>query len=722
MRALVRTAAVALVAASAMSPGLAEAAGRCGDHAWCDTSLSADRRADLLLAQLTLDERLDLMGGDDMFGFVTRGSRTGTVNGIPRLDVPPLYLQDGPAGIRDGIGPNAGRATALPLPVSLGATFDTASAALYARVVAAEARRRGSDVMLGPTVDVTRDPRAGRTFESFGEDPALAGELGAAYVRSMQSRGVIATAKHLAGNTQETNRTKVDHLIDERTLREIYLPPFESVTRRGGVGSVMTSYNRINGPYAGASRPLVRGTLFGDFGFRGYVVSDWGAGGDTVASVLAGQSLVMPVPQYYEPAALRTALADGRLRQSDVDDLVRRYLRTMFRFGVFDRGAYPRNARLPSRRHGRVARRLAERGAVLLRNRRSLLPLSASRLDSVAVLGASAAEYVRPGRVSSAGVNPLYEVTALDGIRRAGRGRFAVRYDDGSEPDRAARVARRADVAVVAVSPSFESGEFDDLPCLALDCRGAEGDQVALIRAVARANPRTVVVVQSPGPVTMPWARRTGAILEAWWPGQEGGNAIARILFGKVNPSGRLPLSFPRSEADLAARTPAQYPGVGGRVTYSEGVLTGYRHHDARGLRPLYPFGHGLSYTSFHYRDLSVRAAGRRYRVTLRVSNMGARAGAEVVQLYLGLPRPARGVPQPPKALKRFRRVQIPAGRSRDLTFTLNQRDLSYWDVETDRWRVAPGCYRILVGSSSRDIRLRDTVAQRGAGCARPRS
>jgi beta-glucosidase len=243
-----------------------------------------------------------------------------------------------------------------------------------------------------------------------------------------------------------------------------------------------------------------------------------------------------------------------------------------------------------------------------------------------------------------------------------------------------------------------------------------------LIRAVSAANPKTVVVLQSPGPVTMPWLRRVGAVIEAWQPGEEGGHAIADVLLGKVNPSGKLPVTYPRSLADVPARTRAQFPGIDGRAVYSEGVLVGYRWYDRRGIRPLFPFGFGLSYTSFHYRDLAVRSrpSGGRARVSLRVANVGPRKGAEVVQLYLGLPRPAPGVVQPPKALKRFKRVEIPSGRSRDLTFVLNDRDFSFWDADTNRWRVAPGCYRVMVGSSSRDIRLQTVLARRGAGCVRP--
>ena len=346
----------------------------------------------------------------------------------------------------------------------------------------------------------------------------------------------------------------------------------------------------------------------------------------------------------------------------------------------------------------------------------------------MAVIGKPASEYQRPNAVSSGGVTPFYSVTALQGIRRAARGQFAVRYDDGADVQRAAGVARRADVAIVAAAPSTDLGRVPRPPLHrpGLRARRPRTRRVWSARSPA-ANAKTVVVLQSPGPVTMPWLRHVGAVIEAWQPGEEGGNAIADVLLGKVNPSGKLPVTYPRSLADVPARTPLQFPGVDGRAVYSEGVLVGYRWYDRRGIEPLFPFGHGLSYTSFHYRDLGVRElrAGSpggtaRVRVRLRVANVGPRRGAEVVQLYLGLPRPAPGVVQPPKALKRFKRVEIPSGRSRDLTFVLEDRDFSFWDKDRNRWRVAPGCYRVLVGSSSRDIRLRDVVARRGAGCVRP--
>ena len=310
-----KTRLAAILAAAVTSvaiPGAAEAAGRCGDHPWCDRSMPADARAGLVLSQLTLDEKLDLMGGD-VDGILHPETNSSIVNGIPRLDVPPLAVNDGPGGIRQGIGPDSRPATALPAPLALGASFDLKLAARYARVIAAEAKRRGHDLVLGPTVNLVRDPRGGRTFESYGEDPRVLSDFGVAWIRALQGAGLIADVKHYAANNQENGRFTVDEMIDERTLREIYLPHFEAAVRRGHVGTVMTAYNKVNGFYMGANRPLLRGTLFGAFGFDGFVLSDFFAGGDTVGSALAGQSLALPGPQYYEPALLRAAIAPGRL-------------------------------------------------------------------------------------------------------------------------------------------------------------------------------------------------------------------------------------------------------------------------------------------------------------------------------------------------------------------------------------------------------------------------
>ena len=504
------------------------------------------------------------MGGDDPDGYLHAARNSATVNGVPRLGIPPLYLNDGPGGVRLGIGTDSAPATALPSPLAMAAAFDTKLADTYAGVIATEARRRGVDVLLGPMVNLVRDPRAGRNFESYGEDPRLLSDIGVAYIRGLQRRGVIADVKHFAANNQETNRFAIDERIDERTLREIYLPQFEAAVKRGHVGTVMTAYNRVNGAYMGANRPLVRDTLLGDFGFKGFVLSDFLASGDTVGSALAGQSLALPGANYYEPSLLRAALAEGRLKQATVDDLVRRYLRTLSASacsiaGPEPHGAPAAQARRPHRPHGRGA---------------------GGRAAPQPALAASA--QARPGGLCGRDRPFRERVPApqlpLQRRRPAAAHRDTARGDRAHRPRRpaiprpllrwrrprqAARLARRSRVAVVAVAPSAASGEFADRVCLALDCPPAAAHQDALVRAVAKANPRTVVVVQSPGPVLMPWARSVPAILEGWWPGETGGEGIADVLFGRVNPSARLPVTFPRRGDRPAHPHAAPVPGRG---------------------------------------------------------------------------------------------------------------------------------------------------------------
>jgi beta-glucosidase len=727
------TASAILVLAAALSPAPADGAGRCGDpqaRPWCDTSLSPDRRADLLLARMTDAEKVSLLGGDEVGGVVgAPGTHTGTANGIERLGVPTVYLSDGPAGSRSG------QATALTSPIALGATWDPRYAARDAAVIADEVIKKGNDIVFAPTVDIVRTPLAGRAFEAIGgEDPYLASRLAVPWIRAAQRRGLIANVKHYLGNNQEGtgpnaddarpgnlavsigvlapigNRSRIDARIDERTMRELYLPMFEAAVKRAGVASVMCAYNRVNGPFACESRPLLEDVLRGDWGFDGFVIADYGAAHDTAAGLTSGLDLEPWPGTVYGTPAVNAALASGGATMADVDRHVRRYLRTLFAYGAFDREAFaPNEAAIDREANARRSRKIAEAGITLLRND-GLLPLERRRLDSLAVIGAGATEYLTGG--GSSEIEPYSFTSPLEGITAVAGSRLTVSADDGSDPARAAALARESDVAVV-IAGSYSS-EGVDRRCLSLECPPVYGDQDALIEAVAAANRRTVVVLETGGPVLTPWARRVGAVLEAWYPGSEGGSAIARVLFGTVDAQGRLPVTFPRSEADLpTAGDPAAYPGIDDVVTYDEGLLVGYRHYDAKRIRPAYEFGHGLSYTSFRFSDLRVR----RHRVSVLVTNTGDRRGVAIPQLYLGLPsRP--GVPQPPKALKGFKRLALAPGKSRRVRFALDRRALSYWDASRDRWRLARGCARVLVGRSSRDIELRRKLPVRRPNCA----
>ena len=515
---------------------------------------------------------------------------------------------------------------------------------------------------------------------------------------------------------------KVDALVDERTLREIYLSQFEAAVKEGRAGSVMCSYNRLNGPHACESVPLLDRILRREWGFKGFVLADYAASKRVHTGLRAGLDFE-PFPfvdadggENYTPQAVQAALAAGRTDQAAVDGAVHRVLRTLFAYGFFDRAAYVDDeSRIDRTAHAQQARLVAEAGTVLLKND-GALPLDARRLKSLAVIGADADVY--KNGLGSSNVLPWSFVTPREGlVTRAGPG-VAVRYDPGTDLARAAGVARAADAAVVVVAD--RAGEGADKPCLALDCGNEDAlRRDELVRRVAAASPRTIVVLETAGPVLTPWRDRVEAIVEAWYPGSGGGAAIARVLFGDVDPGGRLPATFPRRERDLpTSGNRRRYPGVDDVVRYSEGVLVGYRWFDSRRIAPAFPFGHGLSYTRFAFRGLRVRAARRGIGadVSLRVVNTGRRAGVAVPQLYLGLPA-GRGRIQPPRQLKGFESVALRPGRGKRVAFGLDRRAFSYWDARRDRWAVAPGCYRVSVGRSSRQIAARAAIAVGGGRC-----
>jgi beta-glucosidase len=491
----------------------------------------------------------------------------------------------------------------------------------------------------------------------------------------------------------------------------------------------MTAYNKVNGEYVAENCPLVRDLLKGEWGFQGFALSDYFLGVySTVDSANCGEDLENPDPVWYTPERLAAAVASGQVSQATIDDHVLRQLRTLFAFGVFERAPFPENGQIDFDAHSRAAREFSERGMVLLKNDRGRLPLDLSSVDEIAVIGEAADDYAVGA--GSSQVDPTRTINPLDGIRERVGADAAVVHDDGTDPDRAARTAAAADVAIVVAAT--REGEGADRPCLslapacnpppAIDLDGPGpfyGDQDRVIDRVAAAQDDTVVVLQSGTPVLMPWLDRVRAVLEAWYPGQEGGRAIAAVLFGDVNPSGRLPVTFPENAADTPFfGHPERYPGIGNDAVYSEGVFVGYRHYDEHAIEPLFAFGHGLSYTSFDYSGLRIQRRGDgRVDVSVRVRNSGERDGREVPQLYLGMPDPKPGVEQPPRWLRGFRRISLDEDESRRVRFRLNRRDFSYWDAHQDRFAIAPGCYRVMVGGSSRDIRVQGVVAQGDADC-----
>jgi beta-glucosidase len=716
--------AAALVVLPAAWPASTSAAGRCGDPAqrpWCDASLSPDARAGLLLEELTRDEKISLLAGDELTG--VRGAEdthTGTSNGVDRVGLPPVYFTDGPVGVRQG------RATGMPSSMTVASSFDPGVAFRHAAVVGDEARKKGNDVVYAPAVNMMRTPLNGRTFEYFGEDPFLAARMAVGWTKGVQSEGVIANVKHFAVNNQEGvgvrppgsplgvaatgSRLTVDARLDERTLREIYLPQFEAAVTEGGAGSVMCAYPRVNGAFACENQHLLDDVLKGDWDFDGFVLTDYGAAKSTVNSLNNGLDLDIWPGIAYRPELVNTALATSQASESAVDEHVGRILRTLFAFGFFDRHAYPNDpSRIDTEGHDAAAAKLGQEGTVLLENDGGILPLHAGRIGKLALIGPEA-ETIRDGGGSSA-IDEFKLTTPRQGIE-ARIGADKVAFDDGADAARAARVAEAADVAVVVVGDRMTEGA--DKPCMGLNCGQTDGiDRDALIESVAAAQPNTVVVLQTGGPVLTPWRDQVKGLLEAWYPGQNGGTAIARVLLGDAEPGGRLPATFPlREEDEPTAGDPEKYPGVGERVTYKEGVLIGYRWFDERGLEVAYPFGHGLTYTTFRFRGLRIEPAPKA-RVSAAVTNTGGRTGTAVPQVYVGMPEPRPGVVQPPWQLKAFQRVRLRPGETRRVSFQLDDRAFSYWSP-AGRWDVAPGCYRIGVGPSSRELPLQGVIG-RGA-------
>ena len=665
---------------------------------WLNDSLSVSTRVSMLLAQMTLADKLDLMEGHN--GDASNGA-IGDTHAIPSLCVPEVTEEDGPAGVADGVS----GATQLPAPVNDAATWDPAQARQYGKVLGNEEWAKGNEVVYAPTINIDRDPRWGRNFESLSEDPLLTGTLATAEIEGIQSEGPIAQVKHYAVYNVETNRNTPadDDIIDTRTLHEIYLPAFYDATIKGRAGSVMCSYSSPNGVFACQNQPLLS-ILEQRWGYKGFVGSDYGAVHSTVASANAGLDQEQ-ASNYFGPA-LQAAVEDGQVSMATIDEAVTRILTEMFRFNLFDdpaTGNESVDASTPA--HVAFAQENSERGTVLLKNSGAVLPLRPST-SSIAVIGPDGTTDPESAGGGSAAVNPTGPVISpLAGITaRAGSGVNVSSYS-GTTPSAAAAAARKAQVAIVFAN-NFES-EGSDLPNITL-----QNDQNAMIKAVARANPNTIVVLNTGGPVTMPWISKVAGVLEAWYPGQQDGAAIASILFGDTNPSGHLPETFPASLSQAPTANPARFPGQNGEVHYSDKLLVGYRYYDTKNVTPLFPFGYGLSYTSFRYSNLQLSSTNvdntrsgptggqnaTELTATATVTNTGARAGADVAQLYVGDPAAAG---EPARQLEGYRRVSLRPGQSKQVRFTLTGHELSYFDTSADGWVLPDGTFTAYVGDSS---------------------
>lgn len=799
---------------------------------WMNTTMDTNQRVKELLAAMTLDDKLALMHG-----------------GTPSEEwgIPALKLNDGPGGVT---GPHERVGTQLPAPIALGAAFDDEASHRYGEIIGKEARDRGTSLLLGPTVNIARTPLNGRTFEGYGEDPLLSAVTGTAVIQGIQEQGVMTCVKHYAANNQEEDRMVQNSIIDERTLREIYLPAFEAAVKEGKAASIMSSYNKINGTYGSENHALLTQVLKDNWAFDGFVVSDFLATQSTVRSIYAGldYELTIPFKRYYgEP--LKAAVESGQVPVKMIDESAGRILRKMFEFGLFDKGQMnDKSSDAGSLRHEKDALRLAEESIVLLKNENAMLPLASS--GSIAVIGQAAVNLIASGG-GSAHVPCSDILTPLQAIRSHAGTAGKISYAPGTAPVPTgpsfiypspnaahtipaeafenglqmegylsadlsgepvhkqvlpilhlnwqfdgvphtasakwtgtllpqetadytfylpasggtrlflngelvidnwnfrslyvAGVKRLESGSRVSVEVHYQSnnGEAAALPSIALQwyagtdenrmeeaaAAAAEADaavvfvndymtenfdkpdlrlpgaQDRLIEAVAAANPNTVVVLNTGGPVAMPWLGKVKAVVEAWYPGEQGGEAIANVLFGDTNPSGHLPVSFPESEEQGPIMTKGQYPGIGLDTVYSEKLDVGYRWFAAAEEMPLFPFGHGLSYTSFSYGDLRIEQINHAgmpcLQVAFEIVNEGSRDGKAVPQLYLQFPAAAG---EPPLQLKGFAKVMVPAGQTAQAVMRLNPRAFSIWSTAHNKWTVPEGEFTVLIGESSEQI------------------
>ena len=733
-------------AATAIACGVALVVTACGngsdinsDPAPTGPDAIADSRAAALVAQMTTAEKIKLVHGVGIPNAGLGGPYPAGVNGagyipgIPRLGIPGLAMADSAGGVNVANS----NATALPAPVALAASWDPTLANAYGARIATELRVLGYGEGLGGGVNLTREPRDGRTFEYMGEDPVLTGTMSAARTIGTQAQKVIATIKHYAMNDQETNRMTSNSVVDERTMRETELLAFELGVTLGTPGNVMCSYNLVNGVYACENPYLLTSVLKNEWGFKGVVQSDWTATHSTVASALAGLDEEEPgdigsgasIPGFtitsYFNTALANAVSAGSVPMSRLNDMVQRKLRTMIRWGVFD--SPPTTGGSVDQSAGNaLALQVAQQSSVLLKNAvasgdtQAVLPLNAAGLSSIVVIGGHADAGVLSGGGSGAvpaaagnavsgcvSASPLlstcatwYKSAPLAAIE-AKAPNATVTFLDGTNATAAATAAAKADVAIIFAT-QWESEGTDltslSLPSNTTDSFNQSYDQNALITAVAAQAKRVIVVLENGSPVLMPWLGNVHGVLESWYPGVQGGQAIADLLFGDVNPSGKLPITFPVQDSDLPQQT---ISATDTTVTYSEGLFMGYRWYDGKQIAPLFPFGYGLSYTNYAYSGLNAQAdASGNVTVTFTVRNAGSRAGSEIAEVYAALPS---GLGEPPKRLVGWQKVALQPGQSQQVSVSIAPKLLSTWDATNHVWKLNNGAYQLIAGASSRD-------------------
>jgi len=694
------------------------------NHPWMNASLSPDERANMVLKEMTLDEKIDLLHGMGMPGWPREvqnpepelgNGGAGFVLGVPRLGIPMIQMSDAAYGVRSS-AENGRYSTALPANVAAAASWDPEAACAYGTVIGKELRAQGYNMTLGGGVNITREPRNGRTFEYLGEDPILAGTLVGNLMKCEQAQNVIGDIKHYAVNDQESGRNEVDSVIDKRALRESDLLAFEIGVGIAHPGAVMCSYNAVNGDFGCENKYLLTDVLKKEWGFKGFVVSDWGGTHSTIKASAAGLDNEEPLDEFFG-AKLKAAVETGKISKAELDDHVWRVLRSEFACGIVDHPTQKSVADIEGDLE--TARKIEEQSAVLLKND-GLLPLGAGVPRSIAVIGPHAnegmmsgggsAQVDAPGRPSAGWQAQVWFPPSPVKVLQAKYPLANVQFDSGANPASAAALAKNSDIAIV-FAYQWES-EGMDLPNLSLPVKQDE-----LIEAVAAANPKTIVVLETGTAVTMPWLDKVGAVLEAWYGGSKGADAVVDILNGDANPSAKLPMTFPKSEAELPHPKLTQPgPGQTGEAAvmktgeakatfsmkYDERLKVGYKWYDAEKRAVLFPFGYGLSYTTFAYSGLNV-TPGRETTVSFTVKNTGKRDGAEIAEVYAALPASAD---EPPKRLVGWSKVWLKAGESKEVNVGVDAKYLSIYDEAGGGWKLIPGGYTFMVGGSSQELPL----------------
>lgn len=685
-----------------------------------------------LIGKMTIEEKVNMLHASSSF----------TSGGVPRLGIPELQMSDGPHGVRveQGRGWNVvegvnDAGTYLPTGNALAATWNPALGYQFGSVLGSEANARGKDVILGPGINIIRTPLNGRNFEYLSEDPYLISKMAVGTIKGIQDQGVSACLKHYAANNQETNRMTIDVNMSERALREIYLPGFKAAVMEGGVNTVMGAYNKFRGQWASHNYYLLNTILKREWAFKGPVISDWAATHNTIEAIYNGLDIEMgtefslkPFKGYntfYLGDTVTTLVKEGKVKESIIDDKVRRILRTMFKTGMMDKSR--KAGSFATKEHQQTALKIAEEAIVLLKNEAKILPLSAKKIKTIAVIGLNA---FRPNAYGggSSQIKATYEITPLEGIKNIAGDKIKVVYAQGYNVERGAKAdakliaaavaaAKKADV-VIYVGGWVHGYDYKVWSDNAYDAEDTDKPdmnfpfgQDEVIKAVLAAKPNAIMVLTGGGPIDMTqWIDKAKTIVQFWYPGMEGGNALANILFGKINPSGKLPMSFPKKLEDSAPHKLGNYPGFKLVQNYTEDIYVGYRYFDTYKVAPQFAFGHGLSYTTFNYADLKVMAgADKKATATLTLKNTGKVAGAEVVQLYVKEQNPK--IDRPDKELKSFKKVFLQPGESQQITFDLDATAFSYYDEIQAKWVMDAGKFDILVGSSSKDIRQTATVA-----------